>query len=95
MKPEEFVARLKERASAILRTNDAAVARKAMDAAIRGGFRIKVALPPAPLRCVLSAGVDQPIICRISFHARITLAPSTPVGRPFCLNKIGRMAFAA
>lgn len=41
MTPDEFVQELrKERATAILRTNDAATARKAMDAAIQGGFRI-------------------------------------------------------
>lgn len=41
MAPEEFVLDLrKERATAILRTSDAGVARRAMDAAILGGFRI-------------------------------------------------------
>ena len=41
MTPEEFtVALRKARASAILRVNDTDVARKAMEAAIRGGFHI-------------------------------------------------------
>lgn len=40
MTPEEFVSVLrKNRGSAILRTNNADVARKAMEAAVRGGFR--------------------------------------------------------
>ncbi len=41
MTPEQFVARLgRERASAILRTDDEEKAARAMDAAIRGGFTI-------------------------------------------------------
>jgi Entner-Doudoroff aldolase len=41
MQPAEFLAQLRrERASAILRTKDTDSARKAMEAAIRGGFRI-------------------------------------------------------
>ena len=41
MRPEEFVARLgRERATAILRTSIADAAAPAMEAAIRGGFRI-------------------------------------------------------
>ena len=41
MSPEEFVSYFRsQRASAILRTNDEAVARNAMSAAVRGGFRI-------------------------------------------------------
>lgn len=41
MKPDAFVELLgREKASAILRTNDQEKAAKAMDAAIRGGFRI-------------------------------------------------------
>ena len=41
MKPEEFVDRLgREKASAILRTDSQEKAARAMDAAIRGGFRI-------------------------------------------------------
>jgi Entner-Doudoroff aldolase len=41
MKPDEFLALLRaERVSAILRTHDASLARPAMEAAIRGGFRI-------------------------------------------------------
>jgi len=41
MTPEDFVARLgRERASAILRTDDQEKAARAMDAAIRGGFTI-------------------------------------------------------
>jgi len=40
MRPDQFVARLRqERASAILRTHDLEIARKAMEAAVRGGFR--------------------------------------------------------
>ena len=41
MKPEAFVELLgRDKASAILRTNDQEKAARAMDAAIRGGFRI-------------------------------------------------------
>jgi len=41
MKPEQFVARFgRERASAIIRTDDQDTAAQAMEAAIRGGFRI-------------------------------------------------------
>lgn len=41
MKPEDFVRTLwKERAGAILRTDDQRVAHEAMEAAVRGGFRI-------------------------------------------------------
>jgi Entner-Doudoroff aldolase len=41
MKPDEFLARVAEaRASAILRTSDETKAAAAMDAAIRGGFRV-------------------------------------------------------
>jgi Entner-Doudoroff aldolase len=41
MKPDEFLALLRaERASAILRTTDGSLARPAMEAAVRGGFRI-------------------------------------------------------
>ncbi|MFN0060717.1 MAG: bifunctional 4-hydroxy-2-oxoglutarate aldolase/2-dehydro-3-deoxy-phosphogluconate aldolase [Planctomycetota bacterium] len=41
MHPDEFVARMRtERASAILRTSDASVVEPAMEAAIRGGFRV-------------------------------------------------------
>ena len=41
MKPDEFVEHFRsQRASAILRTNDEAIARQAMAAAVRGGFRI-------------------------------------------------------
>ena len=41
MTPEEFVQQFKkDRASAILRTHDLSLARQAMNAAIRGGFRI-------------------------------------------------------
>lgn len=41
MKPDDFLAYYRQqRASAILRTSDAEAARPAMDAAIRGGFRI-------------------------------------------------------
>ena len=41
MKPDEFLAVFKEqRASAILRTHDTDNARKAMNAAIDGGFRV-------------------------------------------------------
>jgi 2-dehydro-3-deoxyphosphogluconate aldolase/(4S)-4-hydroxy-2-oxoglutarate aldolase len=41
MTPEEFVARFgRERASAILRTDDQERAAMAMDAAVRGGFTI-------------------------------------------------------
>ncbi len=41
MSPEAFVEKLwEERAAAILRTNDQQVAHDAMDAAVRGGFRV-------------------------------------------------------
>lgn len=41
MRPEDFVQQLHQRrATAILRTNDTDVAREAMNAAVRGGFRI-------------------------------------------------------
>lgn len=41
MRPEEFVERLgREKASAILRTDDQQKAARAMEAAVRGGFRI-------------------------------------------------------
>jgi len=41
LSPEDFVRRFKaERASAVLRTHDRHAARQAMEAAIRGGFRI-------------------------------------------------------
>lgn len=41
MKPDEFLDLFaRERASAILRTHDQQLAAEAMDAAVRGGFRV-------------------------------------------------------
>jgi 2-dehydro-3-deoxyphosphogluconate aldolase/(4S)-4-hydroxy-2-oxoglutarate aldolase len=60
MQPEQFVAALaRERATAILRTNDTGTARAAMEAAIRGGFRIIEFTMTIPRVCDLIAEFSQ------------------------------------